>query len=79
MNKQQKIEYMNMDTIGTCWDAGGIEVKEIEHGINDYVIFVACVMGSNPTVHRIKIQYNSVNAYFKFNGWHISFNNIIRN
>jgi hypothetical protein len=46
-----------MPTIGYWSALGGVEVKKVEHGIEDYFI---CRVGSwrkKPTYHRVKVNY----------------------
>lgn len=38
---------------------GGIEIKKIEYGIDDYVICVSGTMGNKKVPHRVKIRYNA--------------------
>ena len=33
----------------------GIEVKGIEHGINDHALVVMCAYGCEPTAHKLRI------------------------
>ena len=40
MTKSEKQIYLNKNTIGYWSDQGGVEVKGIEYGINDYAIIV---------------------------------------
>ena len=52
-----KAEILNMPTIAYWSGLDGLEIKDIEHGINDYVL---CVSGawyggkSNERAHRVK-------------------------
>ena len=77
MTKGEKQTYLSMLTEGFTSSCGGIEVKKIEYGIEDYVIFVAgCLIGKQ-TVHRVKIHHGD-NPYFNFNGSRIYFACIYR-
>ena len=56
MTKSEKQNYLNKKTIGgwAVWGVwGGVEVKDIEYGINDYAIIVV----NETSVHRVKIYY----------------------
>ena len=75
MTKKEKQKYLCMLTEGFTSHNGGIEIKKIEYGIDDYVIFVAGAMYGNPTVHRVKIHYAD-KPYFLFNGSRIYFADI---
>lgn len=58
MTKAEKQAYMEQKSVGYYSGFGGIEVKEIQYGIEDYIIFVAGAWCSAKSVHRRKIQYN---------------------
>ena len=67
MNKQEKELYKNKPAIGVKCTSnfGGIAIKEIINGIEDYVIFE----GELGDVHKRKIQYNmSGEPYFVYGG-----------
>ena len=53
MTKSEKQNYLNKSTIGYWCDWMGIELKDIEYGINDYAIIVI----QEKSVHRVKIYY----------------------
>ena len=56
---------------------GGIEVKEILYGIEDYVVFVAGTWFGTPTVHKVKIHYTK-RPYFRFGNIRVHFDELIR-
>lgn len=52
MKKAEKIAALEKKTIGVWYDGlAGIELKDIEYGIEDYAI----VVGYSKDVHRLKI------------------------
>ncbi len=64
MTRNEKLEYQNMETIGyyCICNFGGIAVKYIEYGIDDYII----VEWFNNSIHRRKIEYTrNGRAYFR--------------
>lgn len=71
MTKIEKEKYRNMPTVAVNSFIPCILIKEIEHGIDDYVIFVC-----NDNVHRCIIRYDTKDEvnYFLFNGRKYSFN-----
>lgn len=70
-----KAEILNMPTIAYWSGLDGLEIKDIEYGINDYVL---CVSGawyggkSNERAHRVKIRYNkNGDPYIVIHGYRI--------
>ena len=76
MTKNERERYLYMPTEGYTSHCGGISVKKIEYGIEDYVIFVAGEMSGKPTVHRTKIYYYTDRPHFLFYGKRIYFDDI---
>lgn len=76
MTKQEKNNYNSMQvkavySCGLC----GIEILEVLHGINDYVVYR--FTGDN-TLHRVKIHYGVNKTTFKSVIGNIDFNNCLR-
>ena len=68
MNKQEKEFYKNQAPIGVkvTHNSGGIAVKELINGINDYIVFE----GELGDVHRVKLHYNNNGElYFNYRGY----------
>ena len=65
--------YVDMPTVGYWSDMGGVELKEIQYGIDDYALVVAGTMSSTPTSHRLKIYYNSQEPYIRLHGRRLKF------
>ena len=57
---------------------GGIEIKEFEYGIEDYIYYVANAWYSPKTYHKSKVYYDSDIPYFKYNNHKIPLNECIR-
>ena len=70
MKKAEKQKYMEMETYAYYSGCGGIELKDLIHGIEVYVVFVAGAWTSKPTVHKAKIYYTD-NPYFRYHGYTI--------
>lgn len=63
MTREEKMAYITAPTIG-YWSAwNGVEVKEIEYGIDDYLICVSGTFIGRPVVHRLKIHYAGERDY----------------
>lgn len=77
MTKLDKQMYMEMPSIGYYSGCGGIEVKTILYGIDDYVIFIAGAWTEKPSVHKAKIYYSDI-PYFRYNGYTIHFYEVLR-
>lgn len=78
MTKNEKQAYINAPYQAYYSGFGGIEIKEIEYGIEDYVIYVAGAWCSKKSVHRAKVYYNGDNSYFEYKGVKIPLNECIR-
>ena len=68
-----------MRTIGYWSENGGLEVKSIEYGVNDYILAVSGTFCGKPEVHRLKIHYGFRSQYVVLNGHRYNFNNCIKN
>ena len=82
MRKAEKQEVLKMPTIATCWEEypGGIEIKKIEYGIDDYCICATQTMTESPRVHRVKIKYTREESepYIEVDGFKIFMNMCIK-
>lgn len=78
MTNAEKNYYINKEYEGYYSGYGGIEIKEIQYGIEDYVVFVANAWYGKKSVHKAKIYYNSDSTYFKFAGHRIKFSECLR-
>lgn len=86
MTKQEKQYYLEKEYVGYYSGYSGIEIKEIQYGIDDYIVFVAGAWCSNKSVHRSKVYYTvglkspygDARAYFRYNGNRIYLDECIR-
>ena len=76
LSEFEKLEYIYADCVAYFSGYGGIEVKEIQYGIDDYVIYVSGAWTNNRRVHRVKIQYSD-RPYFRFGAKKIYFDELI--
>ena len=67
----------NNATIAYCSGFGGIEVKHIEHGTEDYLYIVAGAWNGSRTYHKLKVHYGKYN-YILFHGQRCRLNEFIR-
>ena len=68
MTREQEKAYLEAPSVG-YWSAySGVEVKEIEYGIDDYLICVAGTFIGRPKVHRVKIRYDHDRDYVVLDG-----------
>ena len=76
MTRQEKREYMEMPTVAVySFGLAGLEIKAIEYGIEDYVVFVAM----EKTVHRTKIcTPPSGTSYFRYGNLRIRLDECMR-
>jgi len=79
MTKNKKNEYMNKKSVAYYSGLNGLELKEIEHGINDYMILVSGAWSGTKSVHRVKIQfYKNGDSFINLQGYKINLNEFIR-
>ena len=53
----EKRQIDEMPTIGYWSALGGVELKKVEHGVEDYCICRVNSWRRKPTYHRVKIKY----------------------
>jgi len=71
MTQQEKEYFESLPTIGYWSTLGGVEVKSIEHGIEDYLVCVVGAWTGVRTVHRLRVKYThskDARAYVSFEG-----------
>jgi hypothetical protein len=56
---------------------GGLELKKIEYGINDYIYCISGAWCSKKSYHKLKVYYGLSGAYLKLYGYKISLDNCI--
>lgn len=80
MTKKERCQ--NNETIAYYSGAGGVEIKEIEYGVDDYIIFLSgCWYGHECRAHRRKIYYppnGRDSAFFTFDGFKIPLDECMR-
>jgi len=81
MTKFEKEQLYNSKTIAYYSGYSGIEIKRIEHDIDDYVYYVSGTFsGGNRSAHKCKITYDrNGDAYFMYNGNRIKLSECIKN
>lgn len=75
MNKK---DILKMEAIAYYSGFNGLEIKDIEHGIDDHVFCVSGAWAGKQKPHRLKIYYTSENAYIKLHGYRIPLDECIR-
>ena len=73
-----KKDILQMKTIAYYSGFNGLETKDIEHGIDDYVLCVSGAWCGKPKPHRLKVYYTSASAYIKLHGYRIPLDECIR-
>ena len=71
-------QYENSQSVAYFYGFDGIEIKDILYDIDDYVVFAAGTLSSNPTIHKSKIYNSDDRAYFKFHGSRIYLDDCMR-
>lgn len=77
MKKSEKKYYLEKEYEAYYSGWNGIEIKAIEYGIIDHVIFVSDAWYGHRKVHRAKIHYGK-RPYFIHAGHRIAFDDCIR-
>ena len=77
MKKAEKLKYLEKEYIGYYSGYSGIEIKDIQYGIEDYIIFVAGAWYGKKSVHKSKVHYGK-RDYFKYNGNRIYLDECLR-
>jgi len=57
MTSEEKQYYRMSAAVGYWSELGGLELKDIQSGIEDYAIVVSGAWSKEKTVHRVKIVY----------------------
>lgn len=78
MKKTEKQYYMEKATIGYWSACGGMEVKDIIYGIEDYVIVVVNAWYGQKSIHKLVIRYGENDSYIVFNGRRYRFSECLR-
>lgn len=72
-------DILKMESVAYYSGLSGLEIKKIEHGINDYVLCVSGAWSSKKQAHRVKINYTrNGDAYIRIHGYRIPLNECIR-
>lgn len=76
----KKSEIMNMKSIAYYSGFSGLEIKHIEHGMNDYLYCVSGAWGakSKQKSHKLKIYYDNSGGFVRLYGYKIPLNECIR-
>ena len=80
MNKRESCK--TNETIAFYYGLGGVEIKGIEYGIDDYVYCISGTMckESLHSYHKCKIYYpGNATPYFRISGYKIPLDECIRN
>ena len=78
MTKEEKEQYLNMPTVGVSATLSVLEVKTIEYGIDDYIVFTVPRHNGKRTVRRAKINEGADRPYFFYEDFRVYMDEIIR-
>ena len=78
MTKKEKC--LNNNTIACYYGLGGVEIKDIEYGIEDYLYCVSGAWGinTNKRYHKLKIYNTENGGYVRLHGYKIPLDECIR-
>ena len=57
---------------------GGLELKKIEYGIEDYIYCVSGAWTGKKSYHKLKVYYDNNGSYLKLHGYKIPLSDCIR-
>ena len=57
---------------------GGLEIRHIEYGIEDYIYLIAGCFGGKKTYHRLKLHYGTNDCYILLRGRRYKLSDFIR-
>lgn len=77
-NKEILEKFRNGDITGYWSEYYGVEVVEIEQGIEDKCLCVSNTQSDNPKVHKLKIHYKNDESYIVLHGRRLSFSDCLR-
>lgn len=74
----KKSNIMNMESIAYYSGFHGLEVKTIEHGIEDYLFCVSGAWSTKQKCHKLKIYYDNSGAFVRLHGHRVKLDECIR-
>lgn len=57
---------------------GGLEVRHISYGINDFIYLIAGACSNKKSYHKLKIHYGHKYAYIKLHGYRCRLSDFIK-
>lgn len=69
--------YNDLPSVGYWSELGGVEVKRIEYGIDDYICCVSGTFAGKRQGHRVKVNYGD-RCYIKLYGRRLYMDECIR-
>lgn len=78
MKRQEKQETLKAPAIGYYSGLGGLAIKRIEYGADDFAVFTAGEFTGRKTAHKARIDYSGKAPFFKFSGVRVRFDEIMR-
>lgn len=78
MKKTEKNDAIIMKAFAYYSGFGGLELKKIEYGIDDYIIYTDGAFTGKKTAHKSKVYNDSNGAYFRYYNNKIRFSDCIR-
>ena len=65
-------------TIAYYSGLGGVEVRHISYGINDFIYLIAGAWSNSKSYHKLKIHYGNKYAYIKLYGYRCRLSDFIK-
>lgn len=75
MNKRKVCE--NNRSFAYISALGGVELKEIEHGINDYIYCISNAWHDKKRYHKVRINYRVKGSYIIVRGYRLKLSEAI--
>ena len=74
----EKSKAMEKKSVGYWSTLGGVELKDIEYGIDDYALVVSGAWIGKQKMHRLKIHYTVDDGYIRVYGLRLHFSDCLR-
>lgn len=71
-------ELREVKTLGYWSALGGVEVKDIQYGIEDYVVCLANAWNGKASAHRVKVNYAGNRSFIRVHNTRLYMDECIR-
>lgn len=76
MNKKEICE--NNHSFAYWSGCGGVELKRVEYGVNDYIYCISNAWSGKKSYHRLKVYHDNDGGFLVLHGYKIPLNECIK-